>query len=221
MRYRLYGIFPFKLQQGRCDVWIRRVVAVAALATILPVSAAAQDFGVMNSAETINKGNFKLTANPILVFGKNGADNEIGVAVAGGYGFTDRFDVEAKVAKFDGVTFFGADAEYWMVKGGQVDVSVIGGFHLGSSEGFDTTGLDFTLLASGRVADRLELYGGLDLSRNSARDFDFDYTTVHLVPGIEYKISEKIDFVAEFGLALNDDSAHYASVGFAFYFGTR
>jgi hypothetical protein len=54
--------------------------------------AAAQDFGLMNSAETINRGNFKLTANPILVFGKGNADNEVGVAVAGGYGFGDRFD---------------------------------------------------------------------------------------------------------------------------------
>src|SRR4026209_2662224 len=34
----------------------RSLVATLALAMLLPVSAAAQDFGVMNSAETINKG---------------------------------------------------------------------------------------------------------------------------------------------------------------------
>jgi hypothetical protein len=197
------------------------VAAFAALMVVLPVAAGAQDFGVMNSAETINKGNFKLMANPILVFGRNNADNELGIALVGGYGLTDRFDVEAKVSVFDGVKFFGADAEYWLVKGQPVDVSLIGGFHLGRSDGLDTTGLDFTLLASGRVSDRLELYGGLDFSRNSARDFDFDYTTVHLVPGIEYRISPQVDFVTEFGIGMNDDSSHYFSIGLAYYIRSR
>ena len=189
--------------------------------TVLPISAAAQDFGVMNSAETINKGNFKLMANPIVVFGKGNADNDLGIGLVAGYGFTDRFDVEAKVALFDGIAFFGADAEYWVVKGQPVDVSVIGGFHLGRTEGFDTTGLGFTLLASGRIAERLELYGALDLSRNSARDFDFTFTTAHLVPGIEYRVNPRIDFVSELGLALNDNSSHYFSVGIAYYVRSR
>lgn len=189
---------------------------------VLPIVAAAQDFGVMNSAETINKGNFKLTGNPIIVFGKDGADNEIGVAVSGGYGFTDRFDAEARLAVFDGVTFFGADAEYWVVKGQKVDFSVAGGFHLGNvDDGFDTTGLDLTFLASGHLTDRFELYGGLDFSRKKISDTSIDFTTAHLVPGFEYRISPKLDFVGEFGVALNDDSSHYASVGFALYFGSR
>lgn len=175
----------------------------------------------MNSAETINKGNFKLLGNPMLIFGKNGADDEMGVAVAGGYGFTDRFDAEAKVALFDGVKFFGVDAEYWLVKGGQIDVSLIGGAHLGRSEGVDTKGLDGTFLVSGRVANRVELYGGLDLSRVSFDDVDFSYTTAHLVPGIEFRLSPRLDFVTEVGIALNDNSAHYFSVGFAFYTARR
>jgi hypothetical protein len=37
------------------------------------------------------------------------------------------------------------------------------------------------------------------------------------VPGIEYAISDDLDFVAEFGIALNDDGSHYASVGLAYY----
>jgi hypothetical protein len=191
------------------------------LAAVFPVTAAAQDFGVMNSAETINKGNFKMLANPIMVFGKDGADSEIGLGIAGGYGFTDRFDIEAKVAVFDGIKFFGADAEYWLVKGQGIDMSVIGGFHVGRSEGVDTTAFDATFVGSKLIGENLEFYGALDLSRKSISDFDFNYTTLHLVPGIEYKINPKVDFVAEFGLALNDDSSHYASVGFALYFGTR
>lgn len=198
-----------------------RVAALAACVMVLPLVAAAQDFGVMNSAETINKGNFKLTGYPIIVFGKNGADNDTGIAVSGGYGFTDRFDAEAKLAVCDGLTYFGADAEYWVVKGQPIDFSVAGGFHLGNGDGFDTTGLDLAFLASGHVADRLELYGALDFARNKINDTSIDFTTVHFVPGIEYRISPKLDFVAEVGLGLNDDSSNYLAIGFALYFGTR
>jgi hypothetical protein len=193
-------------------------MATVALAMLLPVSAAAQDFGVMNSAETINKGNFKIMANPIVVFGDDGGDDEVGVAFVGGYGFTDRVDAEAKVSIFDGLTFIGGDVEVWVVKESPIDVSVIGGFHVARVDGFgDNKGLDFTFLASGHVTPRLELYGGLDIARNKFDDFDDSFTTAHLVPGIEFAISQDIDLVAEVGLALNDDSNHYISGGIAFY----
>jgi hypothetical protein len=196
---------------------LRSLVATFALAMLLPVSAAAQDFGVMNSAETINKGNFKLMANPLVVFGKDDADDEVGVALVGGYGFTDRVDAEAKVSFFDGLTFIGGDVEVWLVKHEPLDVSVIGGFHVGRADGFNTKGFDITFLGSGHVTPKLELYGGLDISRVSIDDFDDSYTTVHLMPGIEYALSQDIDLVAEFGLGLNDDSNHYISGGIAFY----
>ena len=44
-----------------------------------------------------------------------------------------------------------------------------------------------------------------------------DFTTVHLVPGIEYAISDDLDFVAEAGFSLNDDGSHYVSVGLSYY----
>jgi hypothetical protein len=191
---------------------------IAVLGLALPVSVAAQDFGVMNSAETINKGNFKLMANPIVVFGRHGSDGDTGVAVMGGYGFGKRFDVEAKASFFDGLKFFGADAEYWLINDKPVNVSIIGGFHIANFDGgADATGPDFTLLASGKVADKLELYGGLDFSKNSFDNSSFSYSTWHLVPGIEYRISNQLDFVGEFGIALNDNGNHYASIGLAFY----
>jgi hypothetical protein len=198
-------------------VRFRFTTAIAVLGLTVPPVVAAQDFGVMNSAETINRGNFKLMANPIVVFGEGNADNELGVGLVAGYGMADRFDLEGKVAIFEDVTFFGADAEYWLVQDEPVDVSVIGGLHAGRSDGFDTTAFDFTALASGLVAPRLEVYGGLDVSRNWVSDADFAFTTVHLVPGVEYAVSPEIDIVAEFGLALNDDAVHYLSVGIAYY----
>jgi hypothetical protein len=196
---------------------LRAFGATLALAVLLPVSAAAQDFGVMNSAETINKGNFKLMANPLIVFGKNDADDEFGIAVAGGYGFTDRVDAEAKVSFFDDLTFIGGDVEVWALKNDPLDLSVIGGFHVGLAEGRDAAGFDFTFLGSKHVTPRLELYGGLDIATNDIEDADDNITTVHVVPGIEYAITQDIDFVAEFGLGLNDDARHYLSAGIAFY----
>jgi hypothetical protein len=199
-------------------VRVLRVAAIAVLGLGLPVSVAAQDFGVMNSAETINKGNFKLMANPIVVFGKDGSDSETGIAIAGGYGFGTRFDVEARASFFDGLKFFGADAEYWLVNDKPVNVSIIGGFHIASYDGgADAKGPDFTLLASGTVADKLELYGGLDFSKNSFDNSNFSYSTWHLVPGIEYRISPQLDFVGEFGIGLNERAHHYVSIGLAFY----
>lgn len=195
---------------------LRTIAASAALACLMPVLAAAQDFGVMNSAETINEGNVKLMAYPMFVFGEG--DDETGVSIAGGYGFTDRFDVEGRLTFFDGLTFFGADAEYWLVRGQDVDVSVIGGFHLGQADGpFDLAGLDFTLLASGSVSPRLELYGALDIATNELDNNFGDYTTVHLVPGIEYAINDNLDLVSEIGLGINDESNNYFAVGLAFY----
>ena len=189
---------------------------IAALGLVLPASVAAQDFGVMNSAETINKGNFKLMANPIILFGEG--DSETGVAVMGGYGFGRRFDVEAKASFFDGLKFFGADAEYWLINDKPVNVSLIGGFHIADTDfGDDAKGFDFTALASGLVADKLELYGGLDFSRNNF-DNDFrNYSTWHLVPGIEYRLSSQLDFVGEVGIGLNDRASNYVSFGLAFY----
>ena len=55
------------------------------------------------------------------------------------------------------------------------------------------------------------------LSFDSVKNSDVNSTLVHVVPGIEYRISDDVDFLAEVGIALNDDSRSYASVGLAFY----
>jgi hypothetical protein len=188
---------------------------------MIPAVSSAQDFGVMNSAETINRGNFKLMVNPIVVFGENGADNDVGIAVAAGYGFTDRFDMEGKAAFFDGLTSFGADAEYAFVSG-DVDVSGIGGFHFSQGDGdFGLKAIDATFLVSGHVQPRFEIFGALDVAHHAINDANADFTTVHIVPGIEYAISSRFDFVAEVGIGANEDAANYVSAGIAVYFQER
>ena len=196
----------------------RRLVLIAAVAVFAPAAASAQDFGVMESAETINTGNFKLSVNPMFVF-PDDADNEIGVGLRFGYGFTPRFDMEGKAAFYDGLYFFGGDFEYWLVKNRAWDVSGGAGLHFaGGDFATDSTGVDLTLLASRHIARRLEFYGALDVAIESVDDDEGeDFTTVHLVPGIEYALSDDLDFVAEAGFSLNDDGSHYVSVGLSYY----
>ena len=197
---------------------LRGLILVLSL-MLLPTLASAQEFGVVESAETIDRGTFKLRVNPMFVFGKQGADDDVGVAAHLGYGFTDRFDAEVGVALYDGMRFFGVDGEYWLVQDAAVDFSVIGGVHVAGGDLIsDQRAFNMTFLASREVAERTELYGALDFSFASLSDVDFDYTTVHLVPGVEYRIAEDVDFVGEVGLGLNDDSWHYFSVGVAVYF---
>ena len=63
-----------------------------------------------------------MSVNPMFVF-PDEADNEIGAGLRFGYGFTPRFDMEAKAAFYDGLYFFGGDFEYWLVKNKAWDVS--------------------------------------------------------------------------------------------------
>ena len=208
-------------------MWVMRGVLVAVLGLCFVLPAAAQYVGVMQSAETMDKGTFKLMAAPILVFGKDGADNEFGIAARGGYGFTDRFDAEAKLGFFENGTFVGADGELWILKGQEkyagFDFSLAGGVHwmFGKDNNSDIMGFELTPLLSGHVNESLELCGALDASFESIKDApagaDDSFTRLHLVPGIEYRLSDKADLVGEVGIGLNDDSFNYVGAGIAFY----
>ncbi len=194
------------------------LVALALLCCAAPEPALAQNF-LMNSAETIDRGNFKIALFPAVLFGENDADSQWGVGSRFGYGFTNSFDVEGKLAFFDGFKLYGLDGEFWLVKG-DLDVSIQAGGHWASvDDGFDSKALDLAGLLSGRVADKLELYGGVSVSFESLDDVpDSDFTRLYAVPGLEYKVSEQLDLVAEFGVGLNDDSPNYLAFGLAFYF---
>jgi len=179
--------------------------------------ARAQNF-LMNSAETINQGNFKIAAFPTLMLGEGDADNQWGVSTRFGYGLTDSFDVEGKVSFFDGFKLYGVDAEVWLLRG-TADLSVAAGFHKASVDsGTDSTAFDASALVSGHMTPRLELYGGLSVSFESLKNVnDSNFTRVYVVPGLEYKVSDEIDLLAEFGVGLNDDSPNYVSFGLAVY----
>jgi hypothetical protein len=173
---------------------------------------------LMNSAETINQGNIKLAIFPTVLLGKNGGGSVWGVAGRVGYGLTPTLDIEAKAAYFKGLNYYGADIEYWFLKGHNLNASVALGGHLTNYDGGgDSTGIDTSLLFSTTPARNLEIYGGLMLAFESVKNSDYNYTRAHLVPGIEYRLSEDLDFLAEFGIGLNANSSNYASLGLAYY----
>jgi hypothetical protein len=71
---------------------ISQIVFAIALSLCFALPLAAQYIGILQSAETMNRGTYKLMLAPIMVFGKDGADDELGVAVRGGYAFTEHFE---------------------------------------------------------------------------------------------------------------------------------
>ena len=195
------------------------IILAAALFLAAAVTQVSAQSVLMNSAETINQGNLKLGIFPTVLFGKNGGDSVWGVAGRFGYGLTPRFDIEAKAAFFKGLKYFGVDVEYWLVKWENFNASVaLGGHMTDYSGGGDSSGIDAAIMASTLPVRNLEIYGGLKLAFDSVKNSDHNYTLAHIVPGIEYRLSDDLDFLAEVGIALNDNSGSYASVGLAYYF---
>lgn len=194
-----------------------RLLSLAGVLLLHAATADAQNF-LMNSAETINKGNFKLCGFPTVLLGEDGAEKEWGLASRLGYGFTPSFDVEVKLAKFDALKMYGADAEWWLLKG-KTDVSLSAGGHKSSFDGGGgSTAIDTALVASRSVAKSLEAYVGGSLSFESIDDVDdSSFKRFYVAPGVEYKLGKDVDLLAEFGLGLNDDSPNYFSFGAAYY----
>ena len=102
-------------------------------------------------------------------------------------------------------------------KGRGLDFSAAGGLHWRRGDRTaDIWGIDLTFLASKHLAPKFELYGGIDFGFEKVENSG-SYQTVHLAPGIEYRLSPDLDLVSEFGIGLNRDSRHYFAIGLAFY----
>jgi hypothetical protein len=127
-------------------------------------AADAQDFGVLESAETINRGNVKLGVFPLFLF-PDGGDTDFRLPISLGLGVTDSVDIEGRAAFSDDVTFVGGDAEYWFLKNAPLDLSFRGGLDWGFVDGDigDTFGVDVSLLGSAPLPRRLEVIGALDV----------------------------------------------------------
>jgi hypothetical protein len=192
---------------------MKKTIIALGVCLALAGTARAQD-ALMGSAETINRDNFKFSGYPIILLQEG--DNETGLGLRAGYGFGRGFDIEAKLGFFSGVTYYGVDAEWWLHRG-DPDFSFALGAHRSSFDGGgDLIGLDTTGLVSKKIGRKLELYGGLRVAWEFPDPGD-SYRRINLIPGIEYRISDDMDFLAEFGLALNDEAANHFAVGIAYY----
>lgn len=190
-------------------------------------SAYAVDFGVMESADPVRKGDFKFEAYPLSTRRTATREEDSGVNAAVGYGFWEDADLELQFATYDDVYFAGTDLEYSLVREPRHEFSVDIGAHYANTDFGTQLGADFTPLYSYKPAS---LPG---FKWNAALDFAYDkasfahanthglpaqYWSAYVVPGAQYRVARDVDVIGEVGLGLNADSNSYASVGLSFYF---
>jgi len=204
------------------------VVALAGLA--LCSSAGAADFAMMETAERISEGSFKLSGFPVVI-DRDRADTESGLAVGLGYGLPHNLDIEGQVAGYGDGTWVGADLEWNAWRNGPMSFSIGGGVHGADLEGSGSAaGADATAIFSYYPIERLALSAALDAAYDDVNNRDASvpadarfatdgqYETYYAVPGIGYQLTRNIDLLAEVGVGLNGISDNYASAGMSWYF---
>jgi hypothetical protein len=190
------------------SVWL----ALGTLATPL----LAQDF--MVSTRAIPEGDFRLTADPVGLFGRNGNPDRWGALGRLGYGITDNFGIEGTAALFDGFSTVGADTAFWLRRD-NLDLS----FSLGAHEALvrgasDSTAFDASWAVGARLSRRLRVQGGIAASLESLNDVPHSsFSRLYLVPGLDLRLTRRVAFVSELGVGLNSDSPSYLTAGFSFY----
>lgn len=209
---------------------IRKTIAVAAC-VLCAGPALAVDFGVMETADVIEPGDFKFIAFPLAVNNGPRREQDSGVTVGLGYGLSRRVDVELQVGTYDDFTFYGGDLEYTYRPGRPLELSVGGGAHYARTDFGDPWGLDFTHIAS-YTLERFpswRLNGGLDFGYE-VTDAQFAaaigaddqrHWTAYAVPGVQFRASDNVDIVGEVGVGLNGESDDYLAAGVSYYFGRR
>ncbi len=200
---------------------LKKIIIIMAVSMFLFTGTAvltAQDV-IMGSAETIKPGNIKLGIFPMVIFGKNGGESIYGTAGRFGFALSSKSDIEGKIAILKNLKYYGADFEYWLIRNRNINASISLGLHMTQINSYtDSSGIDATFLISTRAKRNLELCLGFKMAFDSKKNYNYGYTLIHIVPGLEYRLNKDLDFLAEFGISLNDDSNSYASIGLALYF---
>jgi hypothetical protein len=193
-------------------------------------SAWAADFGVMETAESIEPKAFKLVGFPLLSDRPSG-DEAGAFAIGLGYGLPFNLDVEGQVARDDVATYYGSDVEWSPWRYGRMQVSLGSGFHtIDIDRGGSTNGADATAIFTFTPIHRLDLNAALDASyedvdAGSLQEpnlperwrADNEYETYYFAPGLEYALMRDLDLLAEVGIGLNGASDDYASAGLSWY----
>lgn len=208
-----------------------RAQNVAALAgVVLCGSAGAADFAMMETAERITAGTFKLSGFPVVI-DRQDADTDTGFAMGLGYGLPYDLDLEAQVADHDDGTFFGADLEWTAWRADRMAFSLAGGLHGADLDGSGSAaGADGTMILSYNPMPRLAISAAFsaayddvnnrndDVPADARFRTDGQYERYYGVPGISYLLTRNIDLLAEVGVGLNGDSDDYFAAGASWYF---
>ena len=190
--------------------------------------AAAVDFGVMETADVVTPGEFKVIAFPLAVRDSPRREQDAGFTFGAGYGLLRDVDVELQLSAYDHITYVGADTEYTYGTFHAADLSIGGGAHYAESDFGHPWGVDLTHIASYAVpaVPRVKFTAALDLAYEVASErfaaaiaaSGERYWTAYAVPGVQVRITRNFDLIGEVGFGLNGDSDEYAAVGLSYYF---
>jgi septal ring factor EnvC (AmiA/AmiB activator) len=105
---------------------------------------------------------------------------------------------------------------------------VAGGVHRVESDFGHPYGFDITHIASYTTESipSLRVIGSLDAAYERSDAYyaaaigakDETYWVAYAVPGLQFRVNERVDLIGEVGVGLNDDSNDYVAVGLSFYF---
>lgn len=202
---------------------------LAALAMSWSCAAGAVDFGVMETADPIVPGHWKAIAYPLVKRAYPSQEQRTGVNVGVGRGLTPWLDAELQVASYDDESLLGGDLEFILRDGDHLDLSVAGELHFGNTDFGELYGYRGTAIASYTLPRTwLTLNGALDFgidhydfNRSGEQKFGTRSEEVHVVPGLQYRVSERVDVIGEVGVGFTRDARDYAALGFSIYFTHR
>jgi hypothetical protein len=206
------------------------IAALAGSLLALCGSAGAADFAMMETAEPITPGEFKLSGAPVLI-DRDRARNDAGFVAGLGYGLAPDVDLEAQVASYEDGTWFGGDAEWTAWRAQRMALSLGGGLHAADLDGGGSAlGADGTLILSYKPLERLALSAALDAAVDDVNHrgtgvpagarfaSDGRYERYYAVPAVGYRLTRNLELLAEVGIGLNRDAEDYLSGGMSWYF---
>jgi hypothetical protein len=198
---------------------LRQCVLMMALVLLVPAAAHANDFGVLHTAIPVEKSVWRLQGGGVISLEDEGRE---ALVLGAATGLAPKFDFEAKLSISGDDMAIGGGVGYLITQQNvPVDLNVGAGFHYVNHDTADITAFDVNVIGSKAINPKFSLYGAFSISFGSqdiADSSDDDsFTRAHLIPGMEYKLNDKVNVVVELGIALNDSATNYLGGSIQYY----